>query len=140
MILDCGETLFVWLGRESNRQEREAVLTTAKDYLLSDPSGRDVDIPVILVKQGHEPPHFTGYFGAWDSNLWPVNTESLFVLFLLQDFQWMLETRENAVVVQKDHLKKDGGLRKKGLLFKCIQIEKVLSEVFSPKKAVWILP
>ena len=73
MILDSGETLFVWLGRESNRQEREAVLTTAKDYLLSDPSGRDVDIPVILVKQGHEPPHFTGYFGAWDSNLWPVN-------------------------------------------------------------------
>ena len=80
MILDCGETLFVWLGRESNRQEREAVLTTAKDYLLSDPSGRDVDIPVILVKQGHEPPHFTGYFGAWDSNLWPVN-RNLFLCF-----------------------------------------------------------
>ena len=78
MILDSGETLFVWLGRESNRQEREAVLTTAKDYLLSDPSGRDVDIPVILVKQGHEPPHFTGYFGAWDINLWPVNRHTFY--------------------------------------------------------------
>ena len=72
MILDSGDTLFVWLGRDSNRQEREAVLTTAKDYLLSDPSGRDVDIPVILVKQGYEPPHFTGFFGAWDMELWPV--------------------------------------------------------------------
>ena len=72
MILDSGDTLFIWLGRDSNRQEREAVLTTAKDYLLSDPSGRDVDIPVILVKQGYEPPHFTGFFGAWDTELWPV--------------------------------------------------------------------
>ena len=72
MILDIGDTLFIWLGRDSNRQEREAVLTTAKEYLLSDPSGREVDIPVILVKQGNEPPHFTGFFGAWDMELWPV--------------------------------------------------------------------
>ena len=72
MILDIGDTLFIWLGRDSNRQEREAVLTTAKEYLLSDPSGRDIDIPVILVKQGNEPPHFTGFFGAWDMELWPV--------------------------------------------------------------------
>ena len=89
MILDSGETLFVWLGRESNRQEREAVLTTAKDYLLSDPSGRDVDIPVILVKQGHEPPHFTGYFGAWDINLWPVNRHTFYQGTMLENYSKM---------------------------------------------------
>ena len=71
MLMDTGETLFVWLGRESNKAEKDAVLTTSRDYLLSDPSERNADIPVIVVKQGFEPPHFTGFFGAWDPDLWP---------------------------------------------------------------------
>jgi len=37
--------------------------------LESDPSGRDSDAPVIIVKQGNEPPLFTGFFGAWDEDL-----------------------------------------------------------------------
>ena len=71
MLLDTGETLFVWLGHESSKVERSEVLVTAKDYLLSDPSERNADIPVIVVKQGHEPPNFTGFFGAWDPDLLP---------------------------------------------------------------------
>ena len=71
MLLDTGETLLVWLGHESSKVERSEVLVTAKDYLLSDPSERNVDIPVIVVKQGYEPPNFTGFFGAWDPDLWP---------------------------------------------------------------------
>lgn len=73
MILDSGETLFVWLGLYSNKEETRAALVTARDYLVSDPSERNVDIPVIVVKQGFEPPHFTGFFGAWDNTLWPVS-------------------------------------------------------------------
>ena len=56
----------------------QAVLVTAKDYLVSDPSERNIDIPIIIVKQAFEPPHFTGYFGAWDYELWPV----LYIFFL----------------------------------------------------------
>ena len=61
MILDTGESLFAWLGQDANKVERDAVLVTAKDYLLSDPSGRNTDLPVCVVKQGYEPPHFTGF-------------------------------------------------------------------------------
>jgi hypothetical protein len=44
-----------------------------KDYLLSDPSGRSTDIPIVVVKQGFEPPNFTGFFGAWDPELFDVS-------------------------------------------------------------------
>ena len=39
MLLDTGDTMFAWLGIDANKVERNAVLVTAKDYLLSDPSG-----------------------------------------------------------------------------------------------------
>jgi len=38
----------------------------------TDPSGRDKDTPVYLIKQGLEPPDFIGYFGVWDRDLWSV--------------------------------------------------------------------
>ena len=72
MLLDTGETLFVWIGLDSNKAEKDAVLMTAKDYLMSDPSERNIDIPIMVVKQSFEPPHFTGYFGAWDADLFPA--------------------------------------------------------------------
>ena len=87
MILDTGETLFVWLGADSNKTEKEAVLVTSKDYLLSDPSQRNVDIPIIVVKQGFEPPHFTGYFGAWDPDIWPVSYLILNSFNILDSFR-----------------------------------------------------
>ena len=40
MLLDTGDTMFAWLGIDANKVERNAVLVTAKDYLLSDPSGK----------------------------------------------------------------------------------------------------
>ena len=70
MILDVGQTLFVWLGSESNDYERKQAPETAKDYLSSDPSQRDEDIPIVVIKQGTEPPNFTGNFAAWDPKLW----------------------------------------------------------------------
>ena len=35
MLLDTGETLFVWLGHESSKSERTEVLVTAKGQLIS---------------------------------------------------------------------------------------------------------
>ena len=41
---------------------------TATDYVSSDPSGRG-PIPVTTIKQGSEPPTFTGWFQAWDPKM-----------------------------------------------------------------------
>lgn len=67
MILDAWETVFIWFGSESNKQEREESEKVVFDYLKSDPSQRGVDIPIFKIKQGLEPPNFTGFFGPWDS-------------------------------------------------------------------------
>lgn len=47
-------------------------LPLAKDYVDSDPSGRR-GTPVTTVKQGFEPPTFTGWFQAWDAKMWDTD-------------------------------------------------------------------
>lgn len=47
-------------------------LPLAKDYVDSDPSGRR-GTPLITVKQGFEPPTFTGWFQAWDAKMWDTD-------------------------------------------------------------------
>lgn len=48
--------------------------TLAKTYIETDPAGRDQDTPVVIVKQGHEPPTFTGWFLGWDASRWNSDT------------------------------------------------------------------
>ena len=45
-------------------------MVTAQEYLKSHPAGRDLDTPILVVKQGFEPPTFTGWFHAWDPQKW----------------------------------------------------------------------
>ncbi|XP_063780498.1 scinderin-like isoform X2 [Pseudophryne corroboree] len=71
MMLDTWEQIFLWIGIDSNDVEKKESLVAAKGYLESDPSGREKDIPITVVRQGHEPPTFTGWFLAWDSKKWP---------------------------------------------------------------------
>ncbi|KAE8596365.1 hypothetical protein XENTR_v10016072 [Xenopus tropicalis] len=70
MLLDTHEQVFLWIGKDANEQEKKESLKSAKQYIETDPSGRDKGIPIVSVKQGHEPPNFTGWFMAWDSNKW----------------------------------------------------------------------
>uniref|UniRef100_A0A8V0XJ42 Scinderin n=1 Tax=Gallus gallus TaxID=9031 RepID=A0A8V0XJ42_CHICK len=70
MLLDAWEQVFVWIGKEANETERQESVKSAKRYIETDPSGRDKGTPIVIVKQGHEPPTFTGWFLAWDSNKW----------------------------------------------------------------------
>ncbi|KAM4706290.1 scinderin-like [Rhinophrynus dorsalis] len=70
MMLDAWEQIFLWIGIDSNDVEKKESLVSAKKYIQSDPSGRDKDIPITIVKQGHEPPSFMGWFMAWDSKKW----------------------------------------------------------------------
>ncbi|XP_069504721.1 scinderin [Ambystoma mexicanum] len=70
MLLDTWEQIFLWVGKDSNEVEQKESLKSAKQYIATDPSGRDKGIPIIIVKQGHEPSTFTGWFLAWDTKKW----------------------------------------------------------------------
>jgi len=70
MLVDVGHTIFLWYGNQSNKAEQQGTIELAQGYLRSDPSGRDQDTPILIVKQGYEPPTFTGFFGVWDRTLW----------------------------------------------------------------------
>ncbi|KAJ9589746.1 hypothetical protein L9F63_017048 [Diploptera punctata] len=73
MMLDAHDCVFLWIGKDSNKEERDKSVRTAMEYLMSDPSSRDENTPIIKVKQGFEPPTFTGFFGIWDTTLWNDN-------------------------------------------------------------------
>jgi hypothetical protein len=72
MMLDAWNTIFLWIGDESNRTERRLVERMALEYLAADPANRE-DTPIVKIKQGFEPPNFTGFFGVWDRSLWSVS-------------------------------------------------------------------
>jgi len=73
MLLDVGHTIFLWYGKNSNKVEQTGTVDLSQRYLKSDPSGRDQDTPILIVKQGSEPPTFTGFFGVWDRSIWNDN-------------------------------------------------------------------
>lgn len=65
--------VFFWIGKGANESEKEAAAVMVQEYLRSHPGGRDLDTPIIVVKQGYEPPTFTGWFLAWDPLSWEVS-------------------------------------------------------------------
>lgn len=72
MLLDTWEQIFLWIGNDANQEERTGSQKLAKDYVDTDPSGRG-GIPITIIKQGAEPPNFTGWFQAWDPNMWATD-------------------------------------------------------------------
>ncbi|XP_072541708.1 villin-1 [Salminus brasiliensis] len=70
MLLDVWDQVFLWIGNGSNDTEKKEAVLTAQEYLKSHPAGRDLDTPILVVKQGFEPPTFTGWFHAWDPSMW----------------------------------------------------------------------
>uniref|UniRef100_A0A4W3I1K7 Macrophage-capping protein n=1 Tax=Callorhinchus milii TaxID=7868 RepID=A0A4W3I1K7_CALMI len=70
MLLDVWDQVFIWIGNEANEVERKESIKKAKQYIETDPSGRDGGTPIIIIKQGYEPPTFTGWFLGWDPSKW----------------------------------------------------------------------
>ncbi|KAG8585519.1 hypothetical protein GDO81_005059 [Engystomops pustulosus] len=70
MLLDTWDQIFLWIGQEANDTEKNEAVVTAVDYLKTHPSGRDPETPILIIKQGYEPPNFTGWFLAWDPQKW----------------------------------------------------------------------
>jgi len=53
MILDTFDQVFVWIGRGANEVEKKEALKTARDYIQSDPSGRDLDSTLLFQVHSH---------------------------------------------------------------------------------------
>ncbi|KAJ8412068.1 hypothetical protein AAFF_G00143350 [Aldrovandia affinis] len=70
MLLDTWDQVFLWVGKEAKEEERQQAVVTSQEYLRTHPGSRDPDTPIIIVKQGFEPPTFTGWFTAWDPSKW----------------------------------------------------------------------
>lgn len=70
MMLDAWSMVYIWIGANSNEEERINASKSATDYLKSDPSDRDETTPLAQVQQGFEPLTFKGFFQGWDDGLW----------------------------------------------------------------------
>uniref|UniRef100_A0A8C4N565 Gelsolin n=1 Tax=Equus asinus asinus TaxID=83772 RepID=A0A8C4N565_EQUAS len=73
MLLDTWDQVFVWVGKDSQDEEKTEALTSAKRYIDTDPAHRDRRTPITVVKQGFEPPSFVGWFLGWDDSYWSVD-------------------------------------------------------------------
>lgn len=70
MLLDTWDQIFLWIGKDANETEKKEALVTAQEYLKTHPGDRDIYTPILIIKQGFEPPTFTGWFLAWDPQKW----------------------------------------------------------------------
>ncbi|XP_019873520.1 advillin isoform X2 [Aethina tumida] len=70
MLLDMHDCLYIWIGKLSSREDQRLSIQMAIEYLQSDPAGRDMNIAIINIKQGKEPPTFIGLFPTWDRKCW----------------------------------------------------------------------
>jgi len=52
---------------------------SSQEYINTDPADRDPDTPVFRVKQGYEPPTFTGHFGVWENDFFTVRFQPLYI-------------------------------------------------------------
>jgi len=66
MILDSYSEVFVWVGHDSTKEERDNAFKAALDYVKNVNDGRSKDTPVFKVMAGSEPPNFTCHFHGWD--------------------------------------------------------------------------
>uniref|UniRef100_A0A8D0HU07 Gelsolin n=1 Tax=Sphenodon punctatus TaxID=8508 RepID=A0A8D0HU07_SPHPU len=73
MLLDTWDQVFVWIGKDAHEEEKSESLTSAKRYIETDPASRDRRTPITIIKQGFEPPSFTGWFLGWEDDYWTVD-------------------------------------------------------------------
>lgn len=66
-ILDAYNTIYVWIGNQSNKTERRGVNKRAEKYLqeLKDSRNKD-NICIEEVLAGYEPPQFQVQFIQWE--------------------------------------------------------------------------
>ncbi|CAI9543799.1 unnamed protein product [Staurois parvus] len=73
MLLDTWDQVFVWIGNDAQEEEKKEAVASASKYIETDPANRDKRTPIAVIKQGFEPPTFTGWFLGWDNDYWEVD-------------------------------------------------------------------
>lgn len=63
-ILDTGSSVFVWVGKGANKDERKKAMNHGVEYLAQ--NNRPDWTPLQRVPQNGEPPAFKGLFTQWD--------------------------------------------------------------------------
>ena len=62
-LVDSGWEIYVWIGKGADHYEKIAAMTAADKYSkMGDNSGRTLELPVHIVKSGHETNRFLSYF------------------------------------------------------------------------------
>ncbi|KRY12825.1 Gelsolin, cytoplasmic, partial [Trichinella patagoniensis] len=71
MVLDVGDEIFVWIGKEASEIEKRKACENALNLVDCDASSRTRDtVTIIVVQQGSEPLDFIGHFPNWDPDEW----------------------------------------------------------------------
>uniref|UniRef100_A0A669CVN4 Scinderin like b n=1 Tax=Oreochromis niloticus TaxID=8128 RepID=A0A669CVN4_ORENI len=90
MLLDTWDQVFIWIGKDANDVEKEGAPKIAKEYVDSDPSGRK-GIAITTIKQGAEPPTFTGWFQAWDPKMWDTDPLDRIRALMFNWSKWLID-------------------------------------------------
>lgn len=67
MMLDVHTEIFLWVGNEASKQEKDESMKTAMSY-VKDSNTHDDETPIFRVSAGFEPPNFTSHFLGWDTS------------------------------------------------------------------------
>lgn len=102
MILDVWEAVYIWIGEKAREEEKKEAERLALEYIETDPAERDSDTPVYRVKQGYEPPTFTGHFGVWDRDYFKNSLD-------YKELGQQLAASNDAVVLVQDSKDASGG-------------------------------
>ncbi|KAK2641213.1 hypothetical protein Ddye_022976 [Dipteronia dyeriana] len=62
-MLDCGNEVFVWMGRNTSITERRISISASEDFLRS--QGRSIGTHVTFLTEGLETAVFRSYFDSW---------------------------------------------------------------------------
>merc|ERR1711920_477065 len=65
-LLDVVSRVYVWIGSQSNDEERKTAMDVAQKYIEQANDGRPPEVPRVVVKSGFEPKTFTCYFPHWN--------------------------------------------------------------------------
>lgn len=65
MMLDTKKEIFLWIGADSRKQERNYAMTLAKKYIAAASDGRSEHCPIIEIPENNEPRIFTKHFHGW---------------------------------------------------------------------------
>lgn len=103
MILDVWSVVYVWIGENARDEEKKEAERLAMEYIRTDPAERDPDTPVYRIKQGHEPPTFTGHFGFWDNDYFTNSVD-------YKNYSQELAASNDAVVLIKENMDANGGV------------------------------